>query len=75
MTSQTKTLIWLELCNIFGLNVLRHSKTKADKKKSVFLFVSYSIVLLVLLGYMIGVSYTFIMFELADIIQIGRAHV
>ena len=68
MTPQTRTLIWLELCNIFGLNVLRHSKTKADRKKLVFLFVSYSIVLLVLLGYMIGVSYTFIMFELADII-------
>ncbi len=66
MKTPTKPLIWLELCNIFGLNLLRHSKTKAVKKKSIIMVASYGILLLALFGYMSGISYTLVMLDLAE---------
>ncbi len=68
MKTPTKALFWLELCNIFGLNIFRHSKTKTIKKKSILMIASYSILFLVLLNYISGISYTFLLFGLGDVL-------
>lgn len=53
MWGQLRTLIKLELCNIFGLNVFRFSKDKKAKSKSVMLL-AVCICLLIMMVFYVG---------------------
>ena len=60
MLTQIKILTKLELCNLCGLNVLRFSKDKKAKRKTMGLLAVWLLVLAILVCY-VG--------------EIGRAHV
>ncbi len=53
MWGQLRSLIKLELCNIFGLNVFRFSKDKKAKSKSVMLL-AVCICLLIMMVFYVG---------------------
>lgn len=57
MLTQIKILTKLELCNLYGLNVLRFSKDKKAKKKSLGLLAVWVILLFILAFYVGGLTY------------------
>uniref|UniRef100_UPI004057028B hypothetical protein n=1 Tax=Acetatifactor sp. TaxID=1872090 RepID=UPI004057028B len=68
MFKQIRILTKLELCNLFGMNVYRHIKDKTAKKKAFFLLAVYGILILLLWGYMGGLSYGLYFLGLAKLI-------
>lgn len=68
MLSQTKVLARTELCNIFGLNVLRFSKDKRAKRRAVLLAVTGILVVLIMMLYVGGLSYGLCLLSLCDIV-------
>lgn len=57
MLRQIKLLTGLQLCNLFGLNELRHAKDKKTKLKYIGMACLWAFVILVLIGYIAGFSY------------------
>lgn len=57
MPRQIKTLIRLELSNIFSLNVLRHTKNPKEKRKAYLMAGVYGFLILLVFLYMGGMSY------------------
>lgn len=57
MLTQIKILTKLELCNLCGLNVLRFSKDKKAKRKTMGLLAVWLLVLAILVCYVGGLSY------------------
>jgi ABC-2 type transport system permease protein len=60
------TLTKLELLNLFGLNVLRHVKDPAEKKKKTFMAIVLLIVVLILGGYLTASAYSMAIFGVGD---------
>ena len=54
---QIKIMTGLELCNLFGINVLRFSKDTRAKKRAVLLSVLWAFLIMMLLFYVGGLSY------------------
>ncbi len=66
MLTQIKILTKLELCNLYGLNVLRFSKDKKMKRKAIGLLAVWLLVLAVLACYVGGLSYGLIYLGLEE---------
>lgn len=66
MLGQIKTLAKLELGNIFGLNVLRHTKDPKAKRKASLMAGVYVFLILVVFLYMGGLSYGLVMLGAGD---------
>lgn len=66
MLGQIKTLASLELRNIFGLNVLRHTKDPKAKRKAYLMAGVYVFLILVVFLYMGGLSYGLILLGAGD---------
>ena len=54
---QIKIMARLELCNLFGINVLRFSKDTRAKKRAVMLSVLWAFLIMMMLFYVGGLSY------------------
>jgi len=61
MIKQMKPLIKNELCNLYGINVFRHSRDKKEKVKSIAIVAVIAVLLIMLLCYVGAVSYGLIM--------------
>lgn len=57
MLNQIKTLAALELKNLYGINVFRHTKDKKHRAKSILLIVVWVYLILMVAGYMGGLAY------------------
>lgn len=57
MLAQIKLMARLELCNLFGINVLRFTKDKRKKKRAVMLSVLWVLLIIMLLFYVGGLSW------------------
>ena len=68
MMRQIKLLCGLELCNLFSFNVIRHTKDKQEKKKSILLSVLVLFVVVVMLTYLGGMCYGLIYLGAGQII-------
>ncbi len=66
MLTQIRILTKLELCNLYGLNVLRFSKDKKSKQKNMGLMALWIILLVILICYVGGLSYGLIYLGLED---------
>lgn len=66
MWKQIRILTKLELCNLYGLNVLRFSKNKKAKHKSMGLLVLWIVLIAMLTSYMGGLSYGLIRLGLGE---------
>ncbi len=60
------TLSKLELLNLYGLNVLRHIKDPAEKKKKTAIFVVITLTVLLLAGYLCGSAYAMTLLGVGD---------
>lgn len=63
-----KILVKMGLCNLYGINVFRHTKDSGERKKSMALGITVAVVLLVLMFYVGGLSYGLITVGLKDIV-------
>ncbi len=68
MLRQIKNLSKLQLCNLFGLNVLRHTKDKKTKFKSVALGLVWALLILMIASYVGGYAYVFMLMDMSDIL-------
>lgn len=68
MLTQIKLLTKLELCNLYGLNVLRFSKDKKSKQKTMGLAALWIILLVMLIGYVGGLAYGLIYLGLEEVV-------
>ena len=68
MLKQISILTKLELCNIFGLNVLRHTKDKKVKRKAYLMAGLWIFVILMVFSYVGGLSYGLLYLEAGDVI-------
>lgn len=66
MLRQIRILTKLELCNLYGLNVLRFSKDKKSKQKTVGLLMVWVLLLAILICYVGGLSYGLIYLGLEE---------
>ena len=68
MTKQIKALIKLELCNLYGLNVLRFSHDKRVRGRSVLMIAIWAFLLLLLAVYTGMLSYGLIFMGLEEVV-------
>lgn len=68
MLTQIKLLTRLELCNLYGLNVLRFSKDKKSRQKTMGLAALWIILLVMLIGYVGGLAYGLIYLGLEEVV-------
>ncbi len=68
MLRQVGVLMKLELCNLWGLNVLRHIKDSREKKKRIALIAAFCLVFVVLMGYVGGLCYGLIYVGAAQVV-------
>lgn len=68
MLRQISILTKLELCNIFGLNVLRHTKDKKAKRKAYLMAIVWVFVIIMVFSYVGGLSYGLIYLGAGDVV-------
>ena len=68
MPKQLKTLIKLELCNLYGWNVFRFTRDKKEKRKKQALMLTWAVVILLMLFYVGGLSYGLIFLGMGRIV-------
>lgn len=68
MLKQICTLTRLELCNIFGWNVFRFTKDKKAKQKAKIMMAVWGVLILMLFGYVGGLSFGLVQLGLAEAI-------
>lgn len=68
MWRQIKLLTALELSNLYGMNVFRYTKDRRAKKKSILMAAIFTMIYLVLAGYVCGLSYGMVRLGATDII-------
>lgn len=68
MIRQIRTLAKIELCNLYGLNILRNTSDSKFKKKSIAMMAVALIVAVILMGYVAGLCYGLIILDISDII-------
>ena len=68
MMRQIRNLTKLELCNLFGLNVFRHSKDKKAGNRTKLLMGAWMFVIAVVVCYVGGLSYGLVLLEAAEVI-------
>lgn len=65
---QISVLVKMELCNLYGWNVFRHTKDRGERKKSIALGVIMVILVVMLMCYMGGLSYGYVTLGVPDIV-------
>ncbi len=65
---QISVFVRMELCNLYGWNVFRHTRDKGEKKKSIALGIIIGLCIVMLMSYIGGMSYGFITLGVPDII-------
>ena len=70
MAAQIRILLKLQIANMFGVNVLRHSKDKRKRSSAVMTFVAWSILLILLFFYMLSMAYAFIGIGMGDVLPL-----
>ncbi len=70
MLKQVFTLSRLQLCNLFNLNVFRHTKDKSKRSRFWLMAVAWVLVIVVSMGYVTGLSVGMNMLGLAAIIPV-----
>lgn len=70
---QISILIKMELCNLYGWNVFRHTKDNSERKKSIALGIVVGLLIVMFVSYIGGVSYGFITLGAADILPMYLA--
>ena len=70
MMRQIKILTKLELCNLFSLNVIKNTKDKQLKKKSMVLGVIMAMLVAALMFYCGTMSYSFIKIGAKEIVPV-----
>ncbi len=70
---QISVFIKMELCNLYGWNVFQHTRDKGEKKKSIALGIIIGLCIVMLMSYIGGMSYGFIMLGVPDIIPVYLA--
>lgn len=65
---QMKTLTKIELCNLYGWNVFRHTKDSTEKKKKVALSCMMGIIAVFVMFYVGAMSYALITLGAADVV-------
>lgn len=68
MLQQIKTLTKLELRNLYGLNVFRHTKDPAVKRRSILLVCAWVLVIGVVFLYVGGLSYGLVWLGAGDVV-------
>lgn len=68
MLRQIKILAKLEICNLYGLNVLRYTRDKRARQKSLGLLAVWIMLLVILMAYVGGLSYGFIYLGLEEMV-------
>lgn len=68
MLARIKLLAALELKNLYGLNVLRHTKDKSVKNRAVLLGIAWAIVIVMVFSYVGGLAYGLVMLGLGGIL-------
>lgn len=68
MLAQIKIMVKLELCNLYGLNVLRFSKDKKAKRKSLGLLVLWMVLIVMGMFYVGGLSYGLIYLGMQEVV-------
>lgn len=68
MYSKAWTMIKLELCNLYGCNVLRFSKDKKSRKKAAVMVVAWACVIAMFVLYIGALSYGFVMAGMGEVI-------
>lgn len=68
MLRQISILTKLELCNIFGLNVLCHTKDKKAKRKATLMAIIWILVIAMVFSYVGGLSYGLIYLGAGDVV-------
>lgn len=68
MLRQIRRLTLLELSNLYGINVFRHTKDKIAKKKSIAMAAIIGVIILVLMGYVCGLCLGLSILGATDII-------
>ena len=68
MFKQMKLLTKVELCNLYGWNVFRHTKDRKAKKKSMAMAAVFGLVFVILMGYVCGLCYGLAMLGAGSII-------
>lgn len=68
MMKQMKLLSKIELCNLFGINVFRHTKDKKAKKKSIAMALTIGVLLIMAMSYIVTLSYGLITLEAESVI-------
>lgn len=67
---QISILIKMELCNLYGWNVFRHTRDGGERKKSIVLGIIVGLLVVMLMSYMGGLSYGLITLGFANVIPI-----
>ena len=70
MAAQIRILLKLQIANMFGLNVLRHSKDKRKRSSAIMTFVAWIILLILLFFYMLSMAYAFIGIGMGDVLPL-----
>lgn len=68
MYREISLLLKLELCNFWGINVLRHNKDRKEQRKGIAMAVLLAVVVLVLGGYVGGLCYGLIYLGIGEVI-------
>ena len=68
MLKQIRTLTSLQLKNLYGMNVFRHTKDKEARKKSLWLGVAWIFVIAMICFYLGGMAYGYILIGMAEIL-------
>ena len=68
MVRQIKNMTKLELCNLYGINVFRFTKDRRVKRKYLCLLALWCLLLVMLAGYLGGLSYGLISLGLGEVV-------
>lgn len=68
MVRQIKNMTKLELCNLYGINVFRFTKDRRVKRKYLCLLAVWCLLLVMLAGYLGGLSYGLISLGLGEVV-------
>lgn len=68
MIKEIFRLCKLQMYNTFGINEYMHTKDKSKRKRFIFMAVTWAIVILMFIGYVVGTSYGLIYMGMGDIL-------
>ncbi len=68
MFKQIFRLCKLQMCNMFGINEFVHTRDKSKRKRFVLMMSAWAIVIIMLISYVVGLSYGLIKLGMSDVL-------